>query len=197
LRQSRAVFASTYSKPQLGRRSVKIRPVPNRAELEHEVVAVHRRLAAAGLPHAIGGAVALGAYAEPRPTADIDVNVFVAAEREPEVRAALSGLDSKGEHPTHLFFSEDELHEAMPEAIREMPFAGTTIPLVAPEHLVVRKVLLDRDKDWLDVEQILVATDPVDLGEIELWLEKLADAGDPRVRRLREVASELRLRPSR
>src|SRR5690242_17834890 len=77
-------------------------PVPDRAELEHEVVAVHQRLAAAGLPHAIGGAVALGAYAEPRPTADIDVNVFVAAEREPEVRAALSGLDSKGEHPVHL-----------------------------------------------------------------------------------------------
>lgn len=140
------------------------------------MVAAHRRLATADLPHAIGGAVALGVYAKPRPTTDIDVNVFVPAEREPEVRAALAGLDSDGQHPVHLFFSEDELHEAMREAVREVPFAGTTIPLVAPEHLVVRKVILGRAKDRPDLERLLNEVDPLDLAEVERWLAKLGDA---------------------
>jgi hypothetical protein len=46
------------------------------------------------------------------------------------------------------------------------PFGGSMIPLVAPEHLIVRKAMLDRAKDWLDIEAILIATDPLDLEEI-------------------------------
>lgn len=150
-------------------------------ELERKVLAVHRRLREAGMPHAIGGAVALGIYAEPRPTKDIDVNVFVPAEREPSVRAALAGVDPAGEHPVHLFFSEDELHEAMPAAVREVPFAGETIPLVAPEHLVVRKALIGREKDWADIEAILAAVDPFDLAEVESWLQRLGGTSGPRI----------------
>ncbi|HET7445744.1 MAG TPA: hypothetical protein VFJ57_13915 [Solirubrobacterales bacterium] len=150
--------------------------MPEPTDLALKVLAVHRHLTEAGLPHAIGGAVALGIYAEPRPTVDIDVNVFVAAEREPAVREALAGLDPDGKYPVHLFFDEDELHGAMREAIREVPFAGTTIPLVAPEHLVVRKVLLDRAKDQPDLERLVDEVDPLDLDEVERWLEKLGDA---------------------
>ncbi|HUB98651.1 MAG TPA: hypothetical protein VMS11_02385 [Solirubrobacterales bacterium] len=177
--------------------------------LPEKVVAIDRALTEAGVPHAIGGAIALAYYAEPRATADIDVNVFVPTEGWPGVFDSLSPLDidietdlsalrRAGEaelgwdpNPVHLFFSLDNLHRAMREAIREVPFAGTTIPLVAPEHLVVRKVLLGRDKDWLDVEQILVAANPLDLAEIELWLENLAEAGYSKLERLRRVASEL------
>ena len=42
------------------------------------------------------------------------------------------GAPRLGGHPVHLFFSYDELHAAMPAAVREVPFAGTTIPLVPP-----------------------------------------------------------------
>jgi hypothetical protein len=149
--------------------------MPEATELERKVLAVHRCLTGADLPHAIGGAVALGVYAAPRPTVDIDVNVFVGAERKPEVRAALAPL-GEGEHPVHLFFSEDELHEAMRVAGRELRFGGETIPLVAPEHLVVRKALIGREKDWDDIEAILATVDPLDLAEIESWLERLGDA---------------------
>ena len=66
-----------------------------------------------------------------------------------------------------------------------MPFAGTTIPIVAPEHLVVRKAMLDRPKDWPDIEAILITTRPLDLAEIESWVRRLAGENDPRVTKLR------------
>ena len=132
------------------------------------VIAVHRVLAAAAVPHAIGGAIALGIYAAPRETIDIDVNVFVHVEGRPEVRLE---WDSS---PVHLFFSEDALHDAMPAAVRRVPFPGSTIPIVSPEHLIVRKAMLGRPKDWLDIEAILVGGEPLDLEEIRSWLRRLA-----------------------
>lgn len=147
------------------------------------VIAVHQALAAAGIPHAIGGAIALGHYAEPRPIRDVDINVFVPPERRPEVEAALADLDADG-RPVHLFFDEDPLHEGMPAAVRRVPFAGATIPIVAPEHPVTRKAMLDRPKDWPDIEAILAAETALDIEEIRTWIERLAGRGDPRLAKL-------------
>lgn len=145
-----------------------------------KILAVHRTLAAAGVPHAIGGAVALGLYGAPRETVDIDVNIFLGVEGREELR-----LDWEETH-VHLFFSFDELHEAMPAAVREVPFAGTTIPLVAPEHLIVRKAMLDREKDRPDIEALLAANSGLDLFEIEIWVRRLGGAEDSRIFRLQE-----------
>lgn len=50
--------------------------------LAERLLAVHDALADARLPHAIGGAIALGyCTEEPRGTRDLDVNVFVAQRR--------------------------------------------------------------------------------------------------------------------
>jgi hypothetical protein len=153
-----------------------------------KVIAVHRALDAAAIPHAVGGAIALGLYGAPRETLDIDVNVFVSVDfaGAEEVRLPWDG------NPVHLFFSFDELHAAMPAAVREVPFGGTTIPLVAPEHLVVRKAMLDRPKDWPDIEAILAVAEPLDLAEIERWLTRLAGPDDPRVTKLRRTSSRIR-----
>lgn len=161
-----------------------------RMERSEKVVAVHRALAAAGIPHAIGGALALAFYGAPRETTDIDVNVFVPADRRPEVRRALEPFAPDG-HPIHVFYSHDALHEEMAKATRLVPFRGTEIPIVSPEHLVVRKAMLDRPKDWLDIEAILVATEPLDLKEIEAWLRRLAGEADPRVTRLHQLIARL------
>lgn len=143
-------------------------------------------LGAADIPHAIGGAIALGHYAEPRPIRDIDVNVFVPPERRPEVETALSGLDGDGP-PVHLFFAEDALHQAMPDAVRKVPFAGATIPIVSPEHLVIRKAMLDREKDWPDIETLLASGAQIDLDEVRAWVERLAGAGDERLAKLEKL----------
>lgn len=169
-----------------------------------KVVVLHEALRGAGLPHAFGGALALAYYAEPRPTADVDVNVFVPASEWPELRETLLplGIDASPEAPEgdqlrlaweglelHLFFSSDPLHEAMAAATREVPLGGAVVPIVAPEHLVVRKAILDRDKDWADIEAIAARPGAVDLAASEVLLEEMVGGSDPRLHRLREVTT--------
>ncbi|HKO38489.1 MAG TPA: hypothetical protein VJU14_08980 [Solirubrobacterales bacterium] len=132
-----------------------------------KIEAVHRSLEQAGISHAFGGAIALSFYAEPRETKDIDVNVFMPTQ-ESELK-----LDWKGT-PVHFFFSCDPLHEEMEKQIKKVPLGNGTIPLVAPEHLVIRKTLLGRPKDLRDIEAIAAAVD-LDWEEIEGWVQRLAD----------------------
>jgi hypothetical protein len=66
-----------------------------------------------------------------------------------------------------------------------------TIPILAPEHLAVCKAMFDRAKDWIDIEQMIVATDPLDLPEVEAWLEALAGEDNQRLTRLREILARL------
>lgn len=179
--------------------------------LSQKVVAIHRALAAARVPHAIGGALSLAYYAVPRATVDVDVNVFVSVDRWPQIRDALEplgvdvaadepALERDGQvrlwwdrNPVDLFFSYDPFHEEMRRAARRVPFADETIPILAPEHLAVCKAMFDRAKDWIDIEQMIVATDPLDLPEVEAWLQAMAGEEDDKQRltRLREITARL------
>src|SRR5699024_5095228 len=69
--------------------------------LPEKVIAIHRALAASKVPHAIGGAIALAYYAEPRATVDVDVNVFLPTDRWPDLRGALAplGVDVELDEP--------------------------------------------------------------------------------------------------
>jgi len=60
--------------------------------LPDKVSAIHHALREAKIPHAIGGALALAYYAEPRATIDVDINVFVSTERWPEICETLAPL---------------------------------------------------------------------------------------------------------
>jgi hypothetical protein len=158
---------------------------------EDKTMALHRSLEIAGIAHAFGGALALAHYAQARETIDIDVNVFVPIDRWPEVREAVAPLAVEvevdegeleregqvklewGENQVHLFFSCDPLHEEMERRVRIVPYAGGTIPLVAPEHLVVRKTILNRPKDRRDIEQILAHNPPLNREEIECWVQRI------------------------
>jgi hypothetical protein len=188
---------------------------PHRSDSEpplpEKVLAIHEALDAAKIPHAIGGALALAYYAEPRATVDVDINVFVSAEHWSRVRDALAplGVDVEidpaalerdeqvrlwwGRNAVDLFFSYTDLHEEMRRRARKVPFGGETISILSPEHLAVCKAMLDRTKDWLDIEQILIAADPLDLSEIESWLERMVGRNDPRFGKLEEVKARLSL----
>jgi hypothetical protein len=181
--------------------------------LPKKVVAIHRAFADAKVPHAIGGALALAYYAEPRATIDVDVNVFVATDAWPRVSGALgrvgvdvatdeSALQRDGQvrlwwdrNPVDVFFAYDPFHDEMKAAVRRVPFAGTTMPILSPEHLAVCKAMLDRPKDWLDLEAMLVVTDPLDVGSIETWLRRMAGADDRRLEKLGDLVDRLDLRP--
>lgn len=173
-----------------------------RIPLPDKVVAIDGALSRAGLPHAFGGALALAYYAEPRATIDVDVNVFVEPTAAARVEAALSplgvtpnpdraALERGGQArwrweqtPIDLFFKNAPIHEAMAKWTRRVPFGEIQIPILSPEHLLLCKVAFDRPKDWLDIEQMLLLTPEIDVDEIEQWLERLLDTGDPRRPRL-------------
>lgn len=178
--------------------------------LPDKVIVIHEALRGAKIPHAIGGALALAYYATPRATIDIDLNVFVPTERWREVVDALTslGVDSSdldpdalerdgqcrlwwGDNPIDLFFAYDAIHGEMRKEARQVPFAGATLPILAPEHLAVCKAMFDRHKDWLDIEQMLIAGDDLDIAEIERWLARMVGEKNPRLQRLAELRANL------
>lgn len=174
------------------------------------MIAVHKRLTARKVSHAFSGDLAIAYYTEPSPRNRIDVNVFVSTERWQDVRDALAPLgvtvddldvdalerDNQcrlwwGQTPVDLFFAYDAIHEEMPKETRRVPFANTTVPILSPEHLAVCKAMFDRPKDWLDIEQILGATDSLDPAVIEGWLKRMVGEGDPRLLRFEELKDRL------
>jgi hypothetical protein len=178
--------------------------------LPEKVLAVHRELDRARVPHAFGGALALAYYAEPRATIDIDVNLFVSSSEHPRVAEVLQpvGVDAAtdsfalerdgqcriwfGRTPLDLFYAYDELHTAMAKATRRVPFADERIPILAPEHLLICKAVFDRTKDWLDIEQMVAFVDGLDVEAIERELARLVGVDDQRLARFRELVRSLR-----
>jgi hypothetical protein len=170
--------------------------------LPEKLLEIHRALALAGLPHAFGGAIAL-AYCtgEPRGTRDIDVNVFVEPDRAATVLAAMpegtavsaedvAAAEGRGQvrvwwedTPIDVFLDVHAFHREITRDVREVPFAGESIPVIDCTALVVFKALFDRTRDWADVEAI-VAAGAADLDEARAWVERLLDPDDPAVRRL-------------
>jgi hypothetical protein len=178
--------------------------------LPDKVIAIHEALRTARISHAVGGALALAYYAEPRATIDIDLNLFVPATRWREVVDVFEQLGVKaddldvpalegdgqcrlwwGDNPVDLFFAYDPIHRAMQKEARRVPFEGAMLPILAPEHLAVCKAMFDRRKDWLDIEKMLIANDDFDLAAVEAWLNRMVGEDDPRLERLDEVRASL------
>jgi hypothetical protein len=169
--------------------------------LAERVVALDGALAA--VPHAFGGAIALAYYAEPRATIDIDLNVFVPAERFEEVAGPLRALgvsiddataglvarDGQArvwwdDTPVDLFFAYDAFHDAAAKARRTVPFADVKIPILAPEHLMACKAVFNRGKDWVDIDAMRTLSRAVDTAEVLRWVARIAGDEDPRYERL-------------
>ena len=172
--------------------------------LAERVVALDDALDA--VPHAFGGALALAYYAEPRATVDIDLNLFVGTDRYAAVARPLGRLgavvDDRVEAlvqrdgqvrvfwertPLDLFFDYDPFHGAAAKRTKRVPFADTTIPILAVEHLIVRKVIFDRAKDWVDIDAVLALDTPVDTAEVLRWVGRVAGDTDRRYDRIATV----------
>jgi hypothetical protein len=169
--------------------------------LAERVLALHDALAS--VPHAFGGALALAYYAEPRATIDIDLNLFVPEPRYDDVAvplralgvsmtdgaAALVARDGQArvwwnDTAVDLFFAYDAFHDAAGEARRSVPFADHEIPILAPEHLVVCKVIFNRPKDWVDIDAMRAVPTALDATEVLRWVARIVGDEDPRFRRI-------------
>jgi hypothetical protein len=176
--------------------------------LPERLVALHKALARARVPHAFGGAIALAYWTrDPRGTSDIDVNVFLPVG---EARRALDALpegvavpDGTQEAiardgqvrlwwdgtPVDLFFDYVPVHADAARNRRSVPFEGIRIPVLGPVELAVFKVMFDRTRDWADIEA-MVERGTVDLDAVRAALRTMLDAGDERFARLDRAERE-------
>ena len=172
--------------------------------LPEKVLGIANALEAAAIQYAFGGALAYAYYGEPRSTADIDVNVFVAPDDVDRVESALRplGVPSSASDrrtvrrdgqvrlrweitPIDLFFAYDAFHFHAAGRTRTVPFGVVPIPILAAEDLMVCKVVFDRRKDWLDIEQMLLLTaGSLDLDDVRRWVVAIVGNEDGRVAKL-------------
>jgi hypothetical protein len=171
--------------------------------LSAKIVAVHEMLDSLRVPHQFGGAIALAWYRSPRATTDIDINVTLSpAEAEPVLgalahlgvsiaasdRAAIerdgqARLDWEGSY-LDVFFATLDLHREMATRSREVVFGPVSIPILAPEHLIVCKAIFDRPKDWVDIEEIVAWGTEVDEATVLRWVDELLGADGAQHERL-------------
>jgi hypothetical protein len=172
------------------------------SRLEDRLVAVHEGLSAVGIPHAIGGAIALGyCVLEARATQDVDVNVFVTPDRTKDVFRALpqevtfSGLDvERAERegqvrlwwditPIDLFLNVLPFHADVQKNIRHVKLGEHTIPVLSCTGLAVFKAMFDRPRDWVDIEAMVEAR-AIDLDEAIRWVSEMAGPDSAEVAKL-------------
>lgn len=174
--------------------------------LVERIVALHRHLDRASIPHAFGGALALAWCTErARATIDIDLNIFVAPAAAEAVYAALpdgvdvtaadrAAIDADGQTrlwwgstPIDVFCNTTPFHDDVARRVRLEQFGGSLVPFLACRDLAVFKAFFDRTKDWADLEEMASAgtldVEPV-LGVLTLYL----GGDDPRIARLRTLA---------
>ena len=176
--------------------------------LPEQLLALHRALDVAGVPHAFGGALALAwCTQQARGTIDIDVNLFV----EPvEVAATLACLpagvawdeedvariERDGQArlwwdgtPVDVFFNTTDFHARAAERARWEPFLGHDLPFLACRDLAVFKAFFNRTKDWADLEAMAEAG-ALDVEPVLGVLVRYLGGEDERVARLRSLILE-------
>jgi hypothetical protein len=166
-------------------------------DLPEMVLALHDGLDAAGLAHAFGGALALAYCTEdPRGTKDIDVNVFLGADRVDElVRALPSGIAVDEEDraalrrdaqtrlwwdrtPVDVFLTNHPFHDHVAASVRRVPFGAVDdLPVLACADLAVFKAFFARPKDALDVAAMITAG-AIDRAHLQRSIEAFLGAGE-------------------
>jgi hypothetical protein len=173
--------------------------------LVRKILAVHRALEKAALPHAFGGALALAWCTErARGTIDIDVNVFVDAGQSRRVVSALprgvecddsqlAALERDGqvrlwwEHtPVDVFLDTTPYHRQAFDRCRLESFGGTDVPFLACREIAVFKVFFNRTKDWADLEE-MQAAGTLEIDQVTAVLVEYLGLDDERVRKLESM----------
>lgn len=167
----------------------------------------------AGIPHAIGGALALGQWGFPRATNDVDLDVFVEpdADLEPTFRAleqagcsverararqsAVERGDFQAWHGplrVDVFVASIPFYASIRSRIRQGPLEGRPAWFLSPEDLCVMKLLFFRSKDLIDVERLVAAMgEAFDRGYVSRSLNELVGADDARIGRWQRLTEDV------
>jgi len=190
--------------------------VPANNEHRPDAAAVAKVLAARleerGEPYALGGAIALGYWGEPRGTVDVDLTLFIPPHQpsacirllqqigcEVDVPQSLASL---GEHGccevgfeglrVDVFLPTIPFYEEARSRRRSVLLEGQSITIWDAQVLCVFKMMFFRRKDLADLEQILRAQGKsLDRDWVRTWLEEIFGKRDPRVAQWVELCAEV------
>lgn len=171
-------------------------------DIEDRLLSITRAFKKARIPHALGGAIALAFYSEPRATADLDINIFLHPDGREAVLSILSSIfkiDDRDavassidrsaqtrirweDTPIDLFFSNTPFHDSCANRIRLVDYLTEKIPILSPEDLIIFKIAYDRPKDWLDIgTMVTVYGANLDKDYIRTWIYDIVGPDDRRV----------------
>ena len=168
--------------------------------MEKQIEGAFRRVVAfleeEGYRYAIIGGVAVAQWGFPRATNDVDIKVLVPNTDYAGVRAALlkrfperARVDVP-ENPFIVAVTVDKVivdflltlpgyEEQIIERAERRDFGGISAWLCSVEDLIIQKVVAGREKDWLDLEALLLEQyGKLDDAFIDGWLEQFAEALD-------------------
>lgn len=173
--------------------------------LSERLFAVHDALSRDGIPHAFGGAIALGfCIAEARGTRDLDVNIFLPTARFAEVLSALPEAviarpddietlrrDDQvrlrwEDTPVDLFFMCHAFHDEVAARARTTSYEGRRIPVIDCASLAVFKTMFNRTRHWADIEA-MVEIGSFDFDWVLEWVHRLIGPSDDAAVRLAEL----------
>jgi hypothetical protein len=182
------------------------------AQLELGAAETAQRIAdaleSAGLPYAIGGALALAIAGVPRGTADVDVNVFVDEDRVAEVIDVLRTLDieldtdaaiSRARRDGMFVGRWDGMridvflpsipfsHEASRTRVCIVDDSGWSGWFLSAEALTVFKLLFFRSKDIADLERLVAVRPELDRDYVRRWIVDMMGEHDERVKRWDDI----------
>src|SRR5262245_2904861 len=178
----------------------------NAFELSEHIAA---RLDEDELEYAIGGALALTAWAIPRDTHDVDISVFAVEAELPRVIDALerSGVmidrtdaaksvsrigmftGRAGRTLVDVFMSTHPHFIEMRNRRQQLTYpSGAALWFLSAEDLAVMKLLYARTKDIADPERIFSIL-TLDLSYVRVWLTKMVPHRDRRLALLDDLES--------
>lgn len=147
-----------------------------------------------GYQYAIIGGIALAQWGVARYTHDVDIKLLVPDAEYGKTRTALRKLfpQQAREHLTeNPFIVAVTIHDVIVDFLLALPgyeeliieravqrnLGGWFAPICSAEDLLVQKVVAGREKDWLDVEALLIEqSHRLDEAYIQYWLDQFAEA---------------------
>ncbi len=106
------------------------------------------------------------------------------------VQAQLRHAETRGhirlwweDTPIDIFLDVHPFHREVANSVRQVHFSGRLLPVVGCTALAVFKALLNRAKDWEDIEE-MVAIGEIGLVDALAWAAQIVGANDPALVRL-------------
>lgn len=161
--------------------------------------------------YAVGGAIALGYWGTPRGTVDVDLTVYLPADKPSDCTwllqdigcelSAAEAVQSLRENGfcrasyagmrVDVFLPTVPFYEAARVRRKRAALAGQPVMIWDAESLTVFKMMFFRRKDLADVEQILRTQDTLDRAWVRSQLAEMYGGGDPRLAAWDDLTREI------